>query len=231
MAKILSFLCISLWKFYAFQKVFFTNPFFNYKLFFKKLEQEKYRRSKKYICLQVFGQRLLEETLSTCHELNMKPFLIFGTLLGHRRDNGFIPHDSDIDIGLLRDDFAKINELKKEMKKRGYIVRGQSNFGISFRKPRFRGLNVDFYLFFEENDKMACVAGIKNKFGKCCYPSEIFSKFKKEKFMGTIEILVPSQTERYLTITYGNWQSPDISYNMLYDCNNLEITNQQRLKH
>ncbi len=41
-------------------------------------------------------------------ELDIKPFLIAGNLIGHVRHNGFVPWDDDIDFGLIRADYNKL---------------------------------------------------------------------------------------------------------------------------
>lgn len=41
-------------------------------------------------------------------ELNIKPFLIGGNLIGAIRHNGFVPWDDDFDFGLIRSDYEKL---------------------------------------------------------------------------------------------------------------------------
>lgn len=46
-------------------------------------------------------------------ELEIKPILYAGNLLGHVRHNGFIPWDDDMDFALIRDDYEKLKEYCK----------------------------------------------------------------------------------------------------------------------
>ena len=62
--------------------------------------------------LQLIG--FVKEWFTKFEELNISYFLISGTLLGAYRNNMFIPWDDDFDIGMMRDDFEKLQKILKE---------------------------------------------------------------------------------------------------------------------
>lgn len=51
-----------------------------------------------------------------CEENDLSYYLIGGTMLGAVRHSGFIPWDDDIDVGMPRKDYMKLQELLKDTK-------------------------------------------------------------------------------------------------------------------
>lgn len=47
-------------------------------------------------------------------ELSIKPFLVFGNLIGAVRHKGFIPWDDDLDFGLVRNDYERLLAFANE---------------------------------------------------------------------------------------------------------------------
>lgn len=58
--------------------------------------------------IQIAEFRVLKRLKDICEELNIKYYIMFGTLLGAVRHKGFIPWDDDIDVMMFRDDFEKL---------------------------------------------------------------------------------------------------------------------------
>lgn len=61
--------------------------------------------------LQVCTTKLLEAFDSLCNEHHIRYWINYGTLLGAVRHQGFIPWDDDVDLGILRDDLEKLQEV------------------------------------------------------------------------------------------------------------------------
>lgn len=61
--------------------------------------------------LQLGCAKLLSEFDALCQKNSIPYWLNFGTLLGAVRHGGFIPWDDDVDLGILRNDLARLAEL------------------------------------------------------------------------------------------------------------------------
>ena len=55
--------------------------------------------------LKVIELEMLKQFVAVCGKLNLKYYLLAGTLLGAVRHKGFIPWDDDIDVGMPRADY------------------------------------------------------------------------------------------------------------------------------
>lgn len=63
---------------------------------------------------QVRQIEFLNSFMNEISELDLHPFILAGTLIGHVRHNGFVPWDNDIDIGLIREEYDKLISFFKE---------------------------------------------------------------------------------------------------------------------
>lgn len=67
--------------------------------------------------VQRLSVEILNEIATICEEKGFQYFLIYGTLIGAVRHNGFIPWDDDLDIMMPRPDYDKLMDyMKKEYK-------------------------------------------------------------------------------------------------------------------
>lgn len=64
-----------------------------------------------------------EEFFDFTSELEIKPFLNFGNLLGALRHHGFVPWDDDLDFGLVRNDYEKLLNFAYENEKCAVLTR------------------------------------------------------------------------------------------------------------
>ena len=64
---------------------------------------------------------MVEYIDQVCQKNDIKYAMMFGTLLGAVRHQGFIPWDDDIDLAVLRDDYNKMKKIFNESKDKRYI--------------------------------------------------------------------------------------------------------------
>ena len=135
-------------------------------------------------------------------KLNLPLFLCYGTALGAYRDGDFLPDDGDIDLGT----FGAENKDKiwQELKKEGFVPRGDEPFEKYKCVPVNRNTLIDLFLFADNgNGWYECHATRKTVNAKI--QKKYVEKFEKVKFFGD-EYLVPSPIENYLKDCYDDWQ-------------------------
>lgn len=83
---------------------------------------------------QKVSLNILKSTTDICEKLDLRYFLIYGSLIGAVRHQGFIPWDDDVDIMMPREDYNRLikycNKNKKELKGLEIFtpIHGQQNY-------------------------------------------------------------------------------------------------------
>lgn len=157
-------------------------------------------------CLEKNGLRVLQDAYDACGRSKIRPFLVEGTLLGHCRENGFIGHDNDVDLGIFEEESGQLDLLEKEMRQSGYTVTKRKKGLISFIRER---PDVGFYIFFKRAENRRChYIEKKNARFRYDFPADIFAPLQKARFEDQVEVLVPYRPEGYLAAAYGDWRTP-----------------------
>lgn len=178
--------------------------------------------------LHLYGEDMLRDALACCRSLQLRPFLVFGTLLGHYRDGGFIEHDADVDLGLMEEEYARRQEIIDLMKARGYLVRVNNHEEVSFYKPGLwtsgvPGCVLDFWRFTRQGDKVVWVFDDGPQVHQTFVLSaDIFDDFTQTRFLDRHDVLIPAKTEKFLDENYGNWRVPKTDWNVLEDGHNKQ---------
>jgi hypothetical protein len=172
--------------------------------------------------LHALGEELIEQTLDACREVGARPFLAFGTLLGHHRDGGFIAHDADIDFGLRPADFDRARALRAAMERRGFAVRLDTEDELSFYKPFAPTLLVDFFRFFERDGHAVYYDTRGDTRFEYRFPPHIL-EVRPDRFKGRIDVWVPGDVEAFLTASYGDWRTPRSVFDNVNDHPNRRV--------
>lgn len=74
------------------------------------------------VALKIVETDILREFVGVCNKLNLRYYLLGGTLLGAVRHQGFIPWDDDIDVGMPREDYEKFISLGQAYLPNNYFI-------------------------------------------------------------------------------------------------------------
>ena len=88
---------------------------------------------------------IMHEIDRLCKAYNIEYFLIDGTLLGAVRNQGFIPWDDDIDIGMTVDNYKKFRIIASENLGKDFYFQAledESDYSVPCAKVRIRHTNV-----------------------------------------------------------------------------------------
>lgn len=155
--------------------------------------------------VQYIVKTYLRDFDKICSENNIKYWADSGTLLGAVREGGMIPHDDDIDVCILEEDYEKLSMILKDhpiykLPKNGYIDR--------FTRRDIENIYIDVFVC-NKKDGVIRYSDPENikRWPKMFYKEEELFPLKRVKF-NDLEIPIPDNPVPYLERSYGNWKTP-----------------------
>jgi hypothetical protein len=152
----------------------------------------------------------LIELTSILKNNNVVHWITDGTLLGFYRENNFISHDTDTDIGVLFKSFdvnVVTDCLNSGYKVHHILGYPKDSLEITFVKD---GVRTDLFFFYEDGDKFHHSAF--NKFSNLTYNriDYYYDKFEvKEDIYLNNSFFIPEDPLKFILTKYGpNWETP-----------------------
>jgi phosphorylcholine metabolism protein LicD len=163
-----------------------------------------------------------------CRKYNLKYWCVGGTFIGTIRHKGWIPHDGDIDVCMLKNDYEKFREVsKKELPKRmwlrdQYIDKTFRGYNHNFAKildiysyyekygklgnDTNMGLQLDIFLYEQKNNKLICL-------GNCGHGGIVDMDYDiifplKELHFEDIKVYIPNKYKEYSKRYYKDYPPP-----------------------
>lgn len=174
--------------------------------------------------LRKYGKGVLAHIAEVFKKHNIPAFATYGTLLGFVRENGFLKHDDDIDLGVLPGAWSPKRLLKVLLEEEAgftYLMGFSYDGKVTEFKLQYGKVPIDF--FFYEDDGEKFFAGsyhfspdVKyptsnaNSAQRVCEPR--IERLETRKVYG-IDFPVPANAEYVLEKLYGNWRVPDTNWN------------------
>jgi hypothetical protein len=153
------------------------------------------------------AERTLKLVNSALRDRGLKPFLMSGTLLGYLRNGNILPHDKDVDIGIIG--WENQFEVAQVLADLGHFyidyerLKGDKVFLLN-PKDMKNDMAIDVFLFHDKGDHF--LHGIDFALG---YTQNYkFTKFdlKEVVFLGE-KFYIPDQPELNMCENYGDWRT------------------------
>lgn len=129
-----------------------------------------------------------------------------GTLLGLERENQLLPHDTDIDIGMIGE-LEDVNFLPKEYEPVRIVIGDNAKLHQVVYRHKPTNILFDVYMMYEKDGKY----GTQGEKGWNLRTKELVDALSTKEYLG-YTFPVPHDIDAYLTEWYGDWRTPIKNY-------------------
>ncbi len=165
-------------------------------------------------------KKMLLFTIDQLQKKNIPFWIEAGTLLGIYRNGDLIPWDYDADLSIPAEYADKVASLRYRFFPK-YIIRKRFiqnrwlpgttrvvKVKTAWEKLQQVNFHIDLFCVYKVDNKYRWVdSGVLKQVDKKFFDTQDFISWEGR------EIPIPSHTEEYLTLRYGNWRKPDKFYN------------------
>jgi glycerol-3-phosphate cytidylyltransferase len=173
------------------------------------------------------GQKIMTDMLkefdNICRTNGLKYWCVGGTLIGAVRHKGWIPHDADIDVAMLKSDYEQLQNIIQEKLSKHYWFQDKSTdkyYNAKIGKIRYlyaeyvdykpqhwhNGIQLDIFVNELKNDILSptfCNHDSKPYKYDLIFPLQ-------EIFFEDIKVYVPNQLQKYCIDAWGGYPPPQL---------------------
>ena len=170
--------------------------------------------------LQENGLEITSKISKVLDNSGIEYFFTYGTLLGLIRNGGFMKHDIDLDLGVIRTEEFSWNKLNSLLTNAGFKQLHEFSLDgeITEQTYEYKGMTIDFFIYEKENEHMISYVyfnkkGIVNEDPTKKFVSKmISSQIKEFKYLeiNNQKYRIPVNAEQYLADIYSeSWRIPN----------------------
>ena len=194
---------------------------------FKDYSEEEFNNLKKG---QLIMTDMFREFDNICRANDLKYWCVGGTLIGAVRHEGWIPHDADIDVGMLESDYKKLEKIIQKNLSKDYWFQNRSTdkyFTSPLVKIRYlhgyykdykyknhhNGLQLDIFTYSEKGKFLKPIIHLKPDIK--LIEKDIIFPLKTLKFENIL-VYVPNNFKKFLTDFFGGCPPPILPIDQQY---------------
>ena len=179
------------------------------------------------------GQKIMTDMLrefdSICRTNGLKYWCVGGTLIGAVRHKGWIPHDADIDVAMLKADYEKLQQIIQKHVSKDYWFQDKATdkyYKSDIGKLRYlyahygdytcqdwhNGIQLDIFVNTLKNDILTPIACMNDSQP---YRYDLIFPLQELVFED-VKVYVPHQLHKYCTGAWGGYPPPQLPITKQY---------------